>query len=127
MRDLELSQVNLVQGQCVNLTMPNSQLDINIEFGHAVNPIAPGVLQASTKINVTTIKNDPVAPFQIEFELRSTFKAPADLSSTEAFDESARIVFPFVQANLSQFCALLGLPPIIIPMSAIPPAPAANN
>ena len=127
MCDLELAQVNLVQGQFVNLTLPGTKLELNIELNHTVNTTAPGMLQASTKVAITPIKKDSASPFNIEFELRSSFKAPMNITSDEAFNESARILFPFVQANLSQFCALLGLPPIIIPMSAIPPAPAANN
>lgn len=127
MCDLELTQVSLVQGQCVNLSLPGTKLELNIEFNHTANITAPGILQASTKVNITPIRKDPASPFNIEFELRSSFKAPTNITSDEAFSESARIVFPFVQANLSQFCALLGLPPIALPLSIIPSVATANN
>ncbi len=127
MCDLELAQVNLVQGQCVNLTLPGTKLELNIELNHTANTTAPGILQASTKVNVTPIKKDPASPFSIEFELRSSFKAPMNITSDEAFSESARYVLPFVQANLSQFCNLLGISPITLPLSVIPSASPVND
>lgn len=127
MCNVELTQVNLVQCQCVNLTAPGTNLELNVEINHTASTVSAGLLQASTKINLTTKNVDLAAPFSITFELRSLFKAPADISSDAAFGESARIVFPFVQANLSQFCNLLSLPPIMLPLNAIPSTPPADN
>lgn len=127
MYNVELTQVNLVQCQCVNLTSPGANLELNVEINHTASTTSPCLLQASTKVSIAPKKADLASPFSITFELRSFFKAPMDISSDAAFSESARIVFPFVQSNLSQFCNLLGLPPIMLPLNAIPSTPPTGK
>lgn len=126
MPDIKLNSVKLVRIDAVNSTVSGMSFELTMNISHTVSSINPDNNQfnAITKIEIERQKPDQVFPLHASFELCSVFTASSsDVSTEDVFNNSAILVFPFIQKYLDQLFNMISIATIKLPDSAIPKYP----
>lgn len=126
MPDISLNDIRLVRIEVINGVVSGMPLELKINITHTVSSLDPisNRCNAVTKIELSQQNADPLSPFNASLELRSSFSATTpNISAEDIFDQSANLVFPYLQSHLHQLLAMLSIAPFELPANAIPKYP----